>query len=88
VLDKQLSAHDYVSADQYTIADMAIFPWCRLHRRQNQDINDFPNVKRWFAMISERPAVAGDMAKLEDIVDGFDKDSWDAAFGGEQYKRR
>ena len=88
VLDKQLSAHDYVSADQYTIADMAIFPWCRLHARQNQDINDFPNVKRWFHMISERPAVAGDMGKLEDIVEGFDADSWDAAFGGEQYKRR
>jgi GST-like protein len=88
VLDKQLSAHDYVSADQYTIADMAIFPWCRLHARQNQDINDFPNVKRWFHMISERPAVAGDMGRLEDIVEGFDADSWDAAFGGEQYKRR
>ena len=88
VLDKQLSAHEYVSADQYTIADMAIFPWCRLHARQNQDLDDFPSVKRWFDMIAARPAVAGDMETLEDIVEGFDKDSWDAAFGDEQYKRR
>ena len=42
----------------------------------------------WFDMVAARPAVSRDMNKLEDIVEGFDKDSWDAAFGGEQYKRR
>ena len=88
VLDRQLSAHEYVAADEYTIADMAIFPWCRLHKRQNQDIDDYPNVKRWFTMIAARPAVAKDMGRLEDIVEGWTKESWEAAFGGEQYKRR
>ena len=84
VLDNQLSAHDYVAADEYTIADMAIFPWCRLHERQRQDINDFPNVKRWFEMIAARPAVAKDMKQLEDIVEGWSKESWDVAFGRRQ----
>ena len=88
VLDRQLSEHDYVAADEYTIADMAIFPWCRLYKRQNQEIDDFPNVKRWFQTIAARPAVAKDMQKLEDIVEGFSPESWGAVFGPEQYKRR
>ncbi len=84
VLDKRLSAQEYVAAGEYTIADMAIFPWCRLHKRQRQDINDYPNVKRWFDMIAARPAVAKDMKKLEDIVEGFNQESWDVAFGSRQ----
>ena len=84
VLDKRLANQEYVVAGQYTIADMAIFPWCRLHERQRQDINDFPNVLRWFNLIAARPAVARDMAKLEDIVDGFDAESWEVSFGGRQ----
>jgi GST-like protein len=87
VLDKRLSSHDYVAADEYTIADMAIFPWCRLHERQRQDINDYPNVKRWFERIAARPAVAKDMKRLEDIVEGFSPDSWEVAFGGRQYRQ-
>ena len=60
VLDRRLAAHEFVAGD-YGIADMAIFPWCRLHGRQGQDIEDFPNVKRWFDQVSARPAVARDM---------------------------
>ncbi len=84
VLDNQLGRHAFVAADEYTIADMAIFPWCRLHKRQRQNIDDFPNVKRWFGQIAARPAVARDMATLEDVVDGFDKESWSALFGQRQ----
>jgi GST-like protein len=87
VLDKRLSSHEYVAADEYTIADMAIFPWCRLHERQRQDINDYPNVKHWFERIAARPAVAKDMKRLEDIVEGFSPDSWEVAFGGRQYRQ-
>ena len=85
VLDKRLANEEYVAAGEYTIADMAIFPWCRLHERQRQDINNFPNVKRWFDVIAARPAVARDMAKLEDIVEGFNEESWDISFGGRQH---
>ncbi len=87
VLDKRLSAHKYVAADEYTIADMTIFPWCRLHKRQGQDIGDYPNLKRWFDMIAARPAVAKDMKKLEDIVEGFNQESWDVAFGSRQHSQ-
>jgi GST-like protein len=67
---------------------MAIFPWCRLHKRQGQRIEDFPNVKRWFDTVAARPAVAVDMAKLEDKAGDFDAESWSTLFGAEQYKRR
>jgi len=87
VLDRRLATRDYVAADAYTIADMAIFPWCRLHRRQRQDLNDYPNVKRWFARIAARPAVAKDMARLEDIVEGFSPESWEVSFGPRQHRQ-
>jgi GST-like protein len=87
VLDKRLAAHDYVAADDYTIADMAIFPWCRLHERQRQDLNDYPNVKSWFERIAARPAVAKDMKRLEDIVEGFSPKSWEVAFGARQRRQ-
>jgi GST-like protein len=63
---------------------MAIFPWCRLYERQGQDIDDFPNVKRWFTMISGRRAVAKDMDRLEDIVGTWDEESWEVSFGDRQ----
>jgi len=87
VLDRRLADHDYVAADQYTIADMAIFPWCRLHKRQRQELSDYPNVARWFERIAARPAVARDMKRLEDIVEGFDPESWEVVFGARQHRQ-
>ena len=87
VLDRRLADHEYVAGD-YSIADMAIFPWCRLYRRQGQEIADFPNVVRWFERIAARPVVAGDMAKLEDKAGGFTEESWSNLFGTEQYRKR
>ena len=88
VLDKQIGAKAVVAGGAYSIADMAIFPWCRLYRRQGQNIEDFPNVHRWFGVISARPAVAKDMARLEDKAGTFTEESWRNLFGSEQYKRR
>lgn len=87
VLDRQLSAHDYVAADEYTIADMAVFPWCRLHRRQRVDLDEFPHVKAWFGRVAARPAVAKDMKTTEDIVTGFTKEAWDIAVGARQRRQ-
>jgi GST-like protein len=87
VLDRHLAAHDYVAADEYTIADIAIFPWCRLHERQRQDLGDYPNVRSWFERIAARPAVAKDMKRLEDIVEGFSPESWEVAFGVRQHRQ-
>lgn len=57
VLDKQLKGKKFVTGDNYTIADMAIYPWIDLHEMQKQNLNDFPEIKRWFKQIQERPAV-------------------------------
>jgi GST-like protein len=56
VLDKRLADRLFVAGD-YSIADMACYPWTVSHKRQNQDLNDFPNLKRWFEAIRARPAV-------------------------------
>jgi GST-like protein len=56
VLDRRLAGRDFISGD-YSIADIASFPWIRLHDRQSQDLADFPNIARWFETISPRPAV-------------------------------
>lgn len=57
VLDKRLADRDYVAGD-YSIADIAIYPWIVPHENQKQNLDDFPNVKRWFAAVQARPAVA------------------------------
>jgi len=88
VLDKQIGDKDWVAGGGYSIADMAIFPWCRLYERQGQKIENFPHVKRWFETISARTDVARDMARLEDKAGKFTKESWKNLFGDEQYKRR
>jgi len=88
VLDRRLRDHAYVAGETYSIADMAVFPWCRLHRRQRQSLDDFPNVRRWFDQIAARPAVAKDMARLEDKAGNFDEEAWANLFGTEQYRRR
>jgi GST-like protein len=87
VLDRRLGQHEWVAADAYTIADMAIFPWCRLAERQGRNIEDSPNVKRWFNAIAARPAVAKDMDQLEDIVGTWDEESWEVSFGERQHRQ-
>ncbi|MDH3946617.1 MAG: glutathione S-transferase N-terminal domain-containing protein, partial [Chromatiales bacterium] len=56
VLDKRLGDREFVAGD-YSIADMAIYPWIRPYENQGQDIDEFASLKRWFIAISERPAV-------------------------------
>jgi GST-like protein len=56
VMNKRLADRPYIAGDTYTIADMACYPWTVSHERQRQDLNDFPNLKRWFHSIAERPA--------------------------------
>ncbi len=56
VLNKRLADRDHVAGD-YSIADMAIYPWIMRHVRHKQNIDDFPNLKRWFNQTKERPAV-------------------------------
>jgi GST-like protein len=66
VLDRRLDGRDYVAGD-YSIADMAIYPWIVPHERQHQNIADFPNIKRWLDAIFERPAVKRAYAKAKEV---------------------
>ncbi len=56
VLDKRLNEFEYVAGD-YSIADIALWPWISRFEWQQMDLNDYPNVKRWYVTIAERPAV-------------------------------
>jgi GSH-dependent disulfide-bond oxidoreductase len=56
VLDKRLASREYVG-DDYSIADIAIWPWISRFEWQTIDLNQYPNVKRWYVAIANRPAV-------------------------------
>jgi GST-like protein len=56
VLDRQLAKGPYIAGD-YSIADMAAYPWIVPYERQSQKLEDFPHLKRWFETMQARPAV-------------------------------
>jgi GST-like protein len=56
VLDRRLAGRDFI-ADEYSIADIASWPWVSRYEWHNVDINEFPNVRRWYVSIAKRPAV-------------------------------
>ena len=56
VMEKRLSAHEYL-AGEYSVADIATYPWVGRHEMHQVDLADFPQVKRWFDAVSARPAV-------------------------------
>jgi GST-like protein len=62
VLDRRLEGRDFITGT-YSIADMAAYPWIVLYERQGQNIDDFPNVKRWFEAIAAWPATVTAYAK-------------------------
>jgi GST-like protein len=57
VMDRRLAEAEYLGGHDYSIADIATFPWTVRFEWQGIDLADFPNVKRWFTAIAERPAV-------------------------------
>ena len=61
VLEQTLEQRDYL-AGEYSIADIATYPWVGRHDGHNVKLEEFPNVKRWFDAISQRPAVKRGMA--------------------------
>jgi GST-like protein len=88
VLDRRLGEVPYL-AGEYSIADIATFPWTRSHANQGVDLTDYPNVRRWFDAISARPAVQRGVQVLADRrrpITG-DKER-EVLFGAQQYARR
>ncbi|MBS7696586.1 MULTISPECIES: glutathione binding-like protein [unclassified Chelatococcus] len=66
VMDKRLANRPFL-AGEYSIADMACYPWVVPHERHGQSLDDFPNLSRWFKTIAERPAVIRAFAKADAI---------------------
>ncbi|HEY1856127.1 glutathione S-transferase N-terminal domain-containing protein [Acidocella sp.] len=82
VLNKRLADREFI-AGTYSIADMASYPWIVPHERQQQDINEFPHLKRWFESIKARPAVerAYEIAKKVNEAPTVTKESQALLFG-------
>ena len=89
VLDVRLGESAHLAGDDYTIADMAVFPWLRSHERQGQDLADFPNVERWFETINARPAVERGLQVLADRrrAGPISEREREVMFGATQYRR-
>ncbi len=66
VLNKQLANNEFISGD-YSIADMACYPWIVPHEKQLQNLDNFPHLKRWFKSIEARPATQRAYAKGKEI---------------------
>lgn len=88
VLDKQLESHHYVSGNEYTIADIAIFPWTRNWEKQGIDILKLKHFNRWFNEIQQRPAVERGLSVLASLrKPAYDAQAKDILFGKQQYQR-
>jgi GST-like protein len=88
VLDKQLESHHYVSGNEYTIADIAIFPWTRNWEKQGIDILKLKHFNRWFNEIQQRPAVERGLSVLASLrKPSYDSQAKDILFGKQQYQR-
>jgi GST-like protein len=66
VMDTRLKDHEYL-AGEYSIADMASYPWVRPYKNQGQDLAEFPHLEKWFQRVRERPAVARAIKVGEDL---------------------
>ncbi len=87
VLDRRLADVEYL-AGAYSIADIATFPWIRPYKRQGQNLDEFPHLKRWFDAIAARPAVIRGIEVLKDLRREFDTTAREVLFGARQYQRR
>lgn len=89
VIDKRLAESPYLAGEQYTIADIATFPWLRSWKNQGIDWADYPHAKRWFDEIAARPAVQRGVAVLTDLRKPLTDDkARETLFGASQYARR
>ena len=90
VLDRRLKESKCIACREYTIADMAIFPWLRSYQNQGVEMNDYPAVKAWFDGINARPAVQRALEVLKDArrQGPMTPEQRENYFGAKQYERR
>jgi GST-like protein len=89
VMDRRLADSSYLAGEDYSIADMAAWPWTRSPDRQGVDSADFPHFQRWFDQVSARPAVQKAITVLQDRRRDItaDKEAQSILFGDKQYER-
>lgn len=86
VMDRRLSQVEYF-VGEYSIVDMAIYPWVVSHERQGQRMEDYPNLKRWYEHVGERPAVRRGLEVGEELrrpIEDLDEEARDVLFGGKR----
>ena len=96
VIEKQLGTHDYIAGPDYSIADIALWPWIRALRLIDIHVKQYPNLYRWYKAVEARPAVQ----RGKDVINGWiyglppntflplDEKTWSYSFGAEQYRER
>jgi GST-like protein len=91
VLDKRLGEAEFLAGD-YSIADMAVYPWLRPHKWQGQDISAWPNLQRWYNAVRARPAVQRGLAVMSERLGTSLKkpssEAWNVLFGEKQFEAR
>jgi GST-like protein len=91
VLDTRLAQTKFLAGD-YSIADMAVYPWLRPYKWQGQTIAAWPNLQRWYNAVRERPAVQRGLAVLKERHDKNTEkpsgEAWDVLFGERQFQAR
>ena len=89
VMDKRLATQAFIATDEYTIADIAIFPWLRSWQNQGIDWADYPRLKDWFDRVAARPAVQRGVEVLAGLRKPLRSDAErEVLFGAKQYERR
>jgi GSH-dependent disulfide-bond oxidoreductase len=100
VIDKRLGEAKYL-AGEYSIADIATYPWLVPHSMQGQALEDFPNLKKWYDELRARPATQRGFEVMSDVVAKMraaaaaaqdkppqDPKSWEILFGNKQFEKR
>ncbi len=89
VMNRRLGQAKYFAGEEYSIADIAIYPWLRAYKWQGQDLNDWPNIQRWYSDVRVRPAVQRGLAVLAEKVDRSGTkptgERWENLFGSGQF---
>lgn len=86
VLELRLAGREYID-DEFSIADIASFPWVRVAKGQGVDISEYPNVKRWCDAVAQRPSARkkldrDDATKAAARVNYYTDETWNVLFGG------
>jgi GST-like protein len=90
VLDRRLGEAPFLAGEEYSVADIAVFPWMRNADKRGINLAEYPHAQRWFDAINARPAVQRALLVLSDVNNTapHDEKSRDILFGKTQFQRR